>query len=219
MLAKICRKEPREGQRLTLAVRLDTPAGPLEVYSVHLEVFCGATGRLQQFADILEHSRAAAAHGVAHQIIGGDLNTMGHGIARLSPYHCTDSLRWATVGQTEAEFWQQNLFDVPEDPKGLVRVSGAIVVSTVHSFSCLHMQHLNIMGHCIARLSPYHCRDRLRWATMGQTEAEIWQQNLCNVVKGLKGLVRISGATRRPSGAFASKKAVTYLCGSVPSTC
>jgi endonuclease/exonuclease/phosphatase family metal-dependent hydrolase len=116
-----CRREPRAGQRLTLAATVATPAGPLLLYSAHLEVFCGPVGRLQQFADILAHSRAAAADGTALQVIGGDLNTLGHGVARLSPYHCTDHLRWATLGQTEAAFWQANLFDVPEAPDAPVR--------------------------------------------------------------------------------------------------
>ena len=55
------------------------------------------------------------------QIIGGDLNTLGHGIARFSPYHCTDHLRWATLGHTEAHFWQTNLSDVPEPAEGPIR--------------------------------------------------------------------------------------------------
>lgn len=50
------------------------------------------------------------------QIIGGDLNTMGHGIARFSPYHCTDRLRWATLGQEEAAFWVSHLFSIPDPP-------------------------------------------------------------------------------------------------------
>lgn len=120
-IGRHCRREPREGQRLTLAVRVATATGPLQLYSAHLEVFCGAVGRLQQFSDVLEHSRAAAAAGVAQQIVGGDLNTLAHGIARLSPFHCTDHLRWTTLGQTEAEFWKRNLFDVPDDEGAPVR--------------------------------------------------------------------------------------------------
>lgn len=111
----MCRREPRRGRRLTLAATIATPAGPLLVYSAHLEVFCGPVGRLRQFADILTHSRAAAARGAARQVIGGDLNTMAHGIARLSPWHCTDHLRWATLGQCEAAFWQHHVFDVAGD--------------------------------------------------------------------------------------------------------
>lgn len=110
-----CRREPRKGRRLTLAATVATPWGPLVVYSAHLEVFCGPVGRLLQFADILGHSRAAARRGLTRQVIGGDLNTMGHGVARFSPWHCTDHLRWATLGQDEATFWQHHVFDVHGD--------------------------------------------------------------------------------------------------------
>ena len=63
-----CRREPREGSRLTLAATVDTPAGPCLFYSAHLEVFCGPIGRLKQFADVLQHSRAAAAAGITLQV-------------------------------------------------------------------------------------------------------------------------------------------------------
>ena len=95
--------EPRVGQRVSLAATLDTPFGPLVTYSVHLEVFCGALGRMRQFADIMSHARHAHAHGSKLQLICGDLNTMGHGVARFSPFHCTDHLRWGSLGLHEAQ--------------------------------------------------------------------------------------------------------------------
>jgi hypothetical protein len=112
----------------------------LLLYSVHLEVFCGPIGRLLQFADILEHSRAAAAAGLARQIIGGDLNTMGHGVARLSPYHCTDHLRWGTLGQSEAAFWQQHLFDVKGEACGVVRNSYSLLIAIHVNTACRHFR-------------------------------------------------------------------------------
>lgn len=57
MSAYLCRREPRTGRRLTLSGQVHTPAGRIQVYSAHLEVFCGAFSRLRQFADILTHSR------------------------------------------------------------------------------------------------------------------------------------------------------------------
>jgi hypothetical protein len=42
----------------------------------------------------------------------GDLNTMAHSVARLSPTYCCDKFRWASLGSSEARFWQTNLFDV-----------------------------------------------------------------------------------------------------------
>ena len=47
-----------------------------------------------------------------HQAIFGDLNTMGHGIARFSPKFCTDKMRFWSLGQAEAVFWDRNVFQV-----------------------------------------------------------------------------------------------------------
>ena len=106
--------EPRRGCRRSLACFLRHPFSPekkMIVYSVHLEVFCGIFGRLRQFSQILEHSRAnLGTH--PHQMILGDLNTMAHGLARFLPNFCCDGMRWKSVGWSEAEWWQRNLFSV-----------------------------------------------------------------------------------------------------------
>jgi hypothetical protein len=39
----------------------------------------------------------------------GDLNTMAHGIARLSPNYCQDDMRWKTIGSTESEWFTKNV--------------------------------------------------------------------------------------------------------------
>ena len=46
------RREPRRGKRVALAAvaELPQPLGRVLVYSLHLEVFTGITGRLMQFA-------------------------------------------------------------------------------------------------------------------------------------------------------------------------
>lgn len=54
--------------------------------------------------------------GLVHQAILGDLNTMGHGIARLSPSFCCDQMRFRSLGLTEAEFWERNVISQP-DPR------------------------------------------------------------------------------------------------------
>lgn len=109
--------EPRRGKRRSLACFLRHPFHPNQrmiVYSVHLEVFCGIFGRLRQFSQILEHSRRhLATH--PHQMILGDLNTMAHGLARFLPKYCCDGMRWRSVGWSEAEWWQRNLFSVTPD--------------------------------------------------------------------------------------------------------
>lgn len=106
--------EPRKGKRCSLACFLRHPRDPTRkilVYSVHLEIFCGIFGRLRQFSQILAHSRANLLQ-YPQQMILGDLNTMAHGLARLLPKYCCDSMRWRSVGWSEAEWWQRNLFDV-----------------------------------------------------------------------------------------------------------
>ena len=107
--------EPRTGARYSLAANIETPHGyPLRCYSVHLEVFCGITGRLAQFSEILRDSRRHSKE-TPSQIIGADLNTMAHGIARLAPSYCSDMLRWKTFGQTEAEFWSEYILSFGDD--------------------------------------------------------------------------------------------------------
>ena len=61
--------------------------------------------------------------GVYHQVILGDLNTMAHGVARLSPLYCCDAMRWRTLGRTEAHFWHHHVLSVA-DPSHLPEQDG-----------------------------------------------------------------------------------------------
>ncbi|RIA97942.1 Endonuclease/exonuclease/phosphatase [Glomus cerebriforme] len=103
--------EPRKGKRYTLVGEVETSIGPpILCYCVHLEVFCGIIGRISQFSDILLDSISnVQTH--PYQLIFGDLNTMGHSIARLSPKFCQDRYRFLSLGITESEWWDKNLFD------------------------------------------------------------------------------------------------------------
>jgi len=113
----LCKKEPRHGKRLTLAGTALTPQGPLLVYSVHLEVFCGMLARMRQYSDVLLDVRKVdAAGGPKHQVICGDLNTQANSLARLSANYCTDRMRWRTLGWFEAEVWDRHVFGCMEDP-------------------------------------------------------------------------------------------------------
>jgi hypothetical protein len=47
-----------------------------------------------------------------HQVILGDLNTMGHSVARLSPNYCSDRMRWGSFGTYEAAWWQKHVLSV-----------------------------------------------------------------------------------------------------------
>jgi endonuclease/exonuclease/phosphatase family metal-dependent hydrolase len=116
------RAEPRKGKRVALVatVKLPAPLGPVLVYSVHLEVFTGITGRLRQFADVLQDCRVPGRP--ARQVICGDLNTMAHSVARLSPLYCCDRFRWLSIGWSEARFWAHSVFAVTDSAEGTAAV-------------------------------------------------------------------------------------------------
>lgn len=104
--------EPRHGERVILGANIHVPGypTPIRAYSLHLEVFCGIYGRLRQFADVMEDAKRHMDE-CPLQMIFGDLNTMAHGIARLSPLYCSDRLRLLSLGYSEAQWWQKNIFD------------------------------------------------------------------------------------------------------------
>ncbi|KAI9143397.1 Endonuclease/exonuclease/phosphatase [Paraphysoderma sedebokerense] len=137
------KSQPRQGERFTIVAEVEVPwsgngngkvlsdaltgeSDSVElannrpnvervlVYSAHLEVFCGILGRVGQLSDILAD---AAEHKSSNpcQILCGDLNTMAHGIARLSPSFCTDNLRWRTLGSTEAEWLTERVLSFTTD--------------------------------------------------------------------------------------------------------
>ncbi|KAG0164612.1 hypothetical protein DFQ28_010066 [Apophysomyces sp. BC1034] len=103
-------REPRKGRRYTLIGIVQAPhLPPLRCYSVHLEVFTGIIGRVSSFSEIFEDA-AIHANDTPHQIIFGDLNTMGHSIARLSPKYACDRYRYLTLGETESAWWDRTVF-------------------------------------------------------------------------------------------------------------
>ncbi|KAL0097089.1 Endonuclease/exonuclease/phosphatase [Phycomyces blakesleeanus] len=124
-------KEPRIGRRYTLVSTVRPPSfPPVLCYSVHLEVFTGIIGRIECFSEILEH--ASRQDKYPHQLIFGDLNTMGHSIARLSAVYCRDRYRWASLGQTESGWWDDRFFGfhITQGPinSRLARACGLFVV-------------------------------------------------------------------------------------------
>ncbi|KAG2427188.1 hypothetical protein HXX76_010907 [Chlamydomonas incerta] len=62
---KLAAQEPRTGRRLTAAATVLTPAGPLLVYSAHLECFCGALARMAQLSDLFRDTRQQQAQAEA----------------------------------------------------------------------------------------------------------------------------------------------------------
>ena len=100
-------KEPRRGKRLTLAVTVCPPSHPsVLVYTAHLECFCGMLDRFWQISDIFKDA-SSQAETCRHQVIMGDLNTLGNGVARLGRNYCNDVMRWRSMGYFEAEVFDQ----------------------------------------------------------------------------------------------------------------
>ena len=107
------RREPRKGDRYFISTMFKLNENIfIDVYSIHLEVFCGINGRIQQFSDVplyAEKRRANVGDKKIIQLIGGDLNTMAHGIARFSPKYCgNDWMRIKTLGKSEGTWWMEN---------------------------------------------------------------------------------------------------------------
>ena len=110
------RREPRKGDRYFISSMIKISKNIyIDVYSIHLEVFCGITGRIQQFSDVplyAENRKKLINYdNKLIQIIGGDLNTMAHGVARFSPKYCgNDWMRLVTIGKSEGKWWLDNAF-------------------------------------------------------------------------------------------------------------
>ncbi|OLY82306.1 hypothetical protein AYI68_g3575 [Smittium mucronatum] len=99
------------------------PGAPeIHVYNVHFECFTGISGRLGMMHDLVSYVNSsipqtgadiADANGgvdTRHLLVFGDMNTLAHSIARLSPLFCTDWYRITSLFVTEPEFWYKYLF-------------------------------------------------------------------------------------------------------------
>ena len=110
------RKEPRKGDRYFISTMFKFNDNIfVDVYSIHLEVFCGINGRIEQFSDVPKYAYDRKLmvennfKGKIIQLIGGDLNTMAHGVARFSPKYCgNDWMRIKTLGKSEGAWWMEN---------------------------------------------------------------------------------------------------------------
>eukprot|EP00455_Lapot_gusevi_P034079 TRINITY_DN3747_c0_g4_i3.p1 TRINITY_DN3747_c0_g4~~TRINITY_DN3747_c0_g4_i3.p1 ORF type:complete len:204 (+),score=4.33 TRINITY_DN3747_c0_g4_i3:142-753(+) len=105
--------------RSALGAVVHAPVGPVCVYSVHLEVCCGLQHRVEQFNQIVSHwsqnyCQFSSPDSNLGTVICGDFNTIGQGLVRFSPFHCTDKHRWRLgLTETEAGFWKQNVLTQP----------------------------------------------------------------------------------------------------------
>jgi hypothetical protein len=106
------------------------------VYTCHLELFCGLTDRLKILGEIFAHFRREFYDGEKEKgkknqncdfeqftaqnknqkygLILGDFNTLAHSIARFSGKYCKDSLRWKSIGYSEAEWWYKYVLDTTQ---------------------------------------------------------------------------------------------------------
>ncbi|KAG0750466.1 hypothetical protein G6F57_003771 [Rhizopus arrhizus] len=110
-------KEPRVGKRYTLVGTVKAQSlPPIVCYCVHLEVFTGIINRVHNFADIFEDASKNAKE-FPHQIIGGDLNTMAHSIARFSLKYARDRYRLMSVGDTESNWFDRHVMAIYRDPQ------------------------------------------------------------------------------------------------------
>jgi endonuclease/exonuclease/phosphatase family metal-dependent hydrolase len=97
-------------KRSALFAEVQTSFGAVDFCSVHLEACCGIEKRVEQMTDVMAQSLKRQEGKPKPIVIGGDLNTICGGLVRLSPVHCTDRLRFMTIGMTEAEWWEKNFF-------------------------------------------------------------------------------------------------------------
>ena len=97
-------------ERSALIAEVKTGIGVVDFCSVHLEACCGIEERVKQLRSVIAQLLRRQEVEIKPVVTGGDLNTICNGLVRLSPVHCTDRLRFMTIGMTEAEWWDKNFF-------------------------------------------------------------------------------------------------------------
>jgi len=119
--------EPRVGGRVCLGAHVRIPARPsaaisaakqpafheLVVYCLHLENNGGPSGRWAQFreacADASDRRRAGLLPAAAPVVVGGDLNTLASGVAKLLPRHFDGLALRRPPLEHEAQLWAREL--------------------------------------------------------------------------------------------------------------
>lgn len=105
--------QPRRGGRVSLWIDVEVNKKVVRCVSTHLENKCGILGRVRQFAEMLPTVFNVSGDNKIYDavIMGGDLNTLNHGVVRFDFYSQPgDRLRFSTMGLSEAEWWSQNVF-------------------------------------------------------------------------------------------------------------
>lgn len=112
-------REPRIGRRVVLHASVSSTAHTLHLYCLHTEIFCGMTNRARQIADAVYDARKQYEGFLMlqphqrtrsfHVVITGDMNTIAHGVMRLSPNYANDRMRFLLCGETEAQWLYANV--------------------------------------------------------------------------------------------------------------
>jgi endonuclease/exonuclease/phosphatase family metal-dependent hydrolase len=118
-------REPRIGNRGILTCSIQIGLDVVHLYSLHLEIFCGALGRVRQLSDAFHDAQMLMDQHTKRQrlrfVIGGDLNTIGHSIVRFSRHICTDRTRFLSLGENEADWLQRKVIGRPfEARRGII---------------------------------------------------------------------------------------------------
>eukprot|EP01127_Copromyxa_protea_P015490 TRINITY_DN4464_c0_g1_i1.p1 TRINITY_DN4464_c0_g1~~TRINITY_DN4464_c0_g1_i1.p1 ORF type:complete len:607 (+),score=123.75 TRINITY_DN4464_c0_g1_i1:199-1821(+) len=105
--------EPRIGGNVYVSKVVKTPIGDLFCILARLQKNTNMIARIRQFSEILqkieEHEAATGSRVIP--VIGGDLNTICNGLAKMLP---TYSDHYSPpYGVSEAEWWQEHVFSPP----------------------------------------------------------------------------------------------------------
>ena len=107
-----CQRKPKHKYKIHYGCSavLQSPWGLIGCCSIHIDTHCGVTGRIKQYRELLpQMHEQQQKHQLRYQIIGGDFNTLCHGLTRLLPYCSPDwKSSMGTIGHTEAEWFQKN---------------------------------------------------------------------------------------------------------------
>jgi endonuclease/exonuclease/phosphatase family metal-dependent hydrolase len=128
---RVC--EPRVGHRGVLTAELRLPRDRfaphtsgadlrVQLYCMHLEIFCGVLMRVRQYGDavadakeLADRRRWSGDEEPFRAVIAGDFNTIAHGLARLGANVAKDRMRFLMCGETEAEWFARCVLD----PRGV----------------------------------------------------------------------------------------------------
>ena len=153
----------KEGKESESASETDDDFAVLLAYSLHLECFCGATGRALQLRDVLRDARSRLP-GLSRKLLQlprkkkqGESESSSSSASSSMPSSSSPSLSSASASASP-----------PSSPL----------------LFCSILGDLNTLAHGIVRLSPLRAKGRARWSSLGSTEARWLHQRVLSRVEG-----------------------------------